>query len=75
MMVGTYANGWLVQLRHECCRDRYMKPLKEDQQPQSTLSCCVALLALNPKSLREEEGALMQATIEVSRRAAEKCFS
>jgi len=25
-MVGTYANGWLAQLRNEWCRDRYMKP-------------------------------------------------
>jgi len=26
MMVGTYANGWLAQLRNEWCRDRCMKP-------------------------------------------------
>ena len=25
MMVGTYANGWLAQLRKEWCQDRSMK--------------------------------------------------
>src|SRR6266705_4098072 len=51
MMVGTYANGWLAQLRIEWCRDRCMKPLKGDQQLRSvSLSCSVALQALKPKS-------------------------
>ena len=74
-MVGTLANGGLAQLRNEWCRDRCMKPLKEDQQLRSlSLSYSVARQALKPKSSHEEEGAWMQAPIEVSRRGVEKCF-
>ena len=52
-----------------------MKPLQGDQQLRSvSLSYSVALQALKPKSLHEEEGAWMQAPIEVSRRGVEKCF-
>src|SRR6266705_318006 len=53
MLVGTYANGWLAQLRNDWCRDRSMKPLKGDQQLRSislSLSYSVALQALKPKS-------------------------
>jgi len=58
MMVGTYANGWLVQLRPECCRDHYMKPLKEDQQPQSTsvVLCCAS--GVKPKILSTKKKGL-----------------
>ena len=57
-MVGTYANGWLAQLRNEWCRDRCMKLLKGDQQLRSvSLSYSVALQALKPKSsLRRRRG-------------------
>jgi hypothetical protein len=52
-----------------------MKPLKGDQQLRSvSLAYSVALQALEPRSLHEEEGAWMQAPIEVSRRGVEKCF-
>ncbi len=75
MMVGTYANGWLAQLRNEWCRDRCMKPLKGDQQLRSvSLSYSVALQALEPKSSPRRRRAWMQAPIEVSRRGVEKCF-
>jgi hypothetical protein len=51
MMVGTYANGWLAQLRNEWCRDRCMKRRKGDQQLRSvSLSYSVALQVLEPKS-------------------------
>jgi hypothetical protein len=53
-----------------------MKSLKGDQQLRSvSLSYCVALQALKPKSLHEEEGAWMQAPIEVSRRGVGEVFS
>jgi len=52
-----------------------MKPLQGDQQPRPvSLSYSVALLALKPNPLHEEEGAWMQAPIEVSRRGVDKCF-
>jgi hypothetical protein len=52
-----------------------MKPLKGDQQLRSvSLSYSVALQSLEPNPLHEEEGAWMQAPIEVSRRGVEKCF-
>ncbi len=67
MMVGTLANGGLAQLRNEWCRDRGMKPLKEDQQLRSlSRSHSVARQALKPKSSHEEEGAWMQAPISRS---------
>jgi hypothetical protein len=51
MMVGTEANGWLAQLRNEWCRNRGMKPRKEDQPLRSvSRSYSVALQALKPKS-------------------------
>ena len=53
-----------------------MKPLTGDQQLQSvSLSYCVALQALNQNPLHEEEGAWMQAPIEVSRRVSGEVFS
>ena len=53
-----------------------MKPLTGDQQLRSvSLSYCVALQALNQNPLHEEEGAWMQARIEVSRRAVGEVFS
>ena len=52
-----------------------MKPRKEDQQLRVSLAYSVALQALKPKpSPRMKEGAWMQAPIEASRRAVEKCF-
>ena len=53
-----------------------MKPLTGDQQLRSvSLSYCVALQALNQNPLHEEEGAWMQAPIEVSRRGVGEVFS
>ena len=52
-----------------------MKPLKGNQRLRSvSLSYSVALQALNQNPLHEEEGAWMQAPIEVSPRGVEKCF-
>ena len=52
-----------------------MKPLKRNQQlPSVSRSYSVALQALNQNPLHEEEGAWMQAPIEVSRREVQKCF-
>jgi len=53
-----------------------MKPLKADQQLRPvSLSYSMTLQALEPKNpLHEEEGAWMQAPIEVSRRGVDKCF-
>jgi hypothetical protein len=53
-----------------------MKPLTGDQQLRSvSLSYCVALQPLNQNPLHEEEGAWMQAPIEVSRRGVGEVFS
>jgi hypothetical protein len=53
-----------------------MKPLTGGQQLRSvSLSYCVALQALNQNPLHEEEGAWMQAPIEISRRGVEEVFS
>ena len=52
-----------------------MKPLKGNQQLRSvSRSYPVTLQALNQNRPHEEEGAWMQAPIEVSRRGTEKCF-
>ena len=52
-----------------------MKPLKGNQQLRTvSLSYSGERPAFKPKSSLEEEGAWMQAPIEVSRRAVEKCF-
>jgi hypothetical protein len=53
-----------------------MKPLKADQPMRSvSLAYSVTLQALKSKSLHEEEGAWMQAPIEVSRRGVGEVFS
>jgi hypothetical protein len=63
MMVGTYANGWLAQLRNEWCRNRCMKSLKEDQQLRSvSLSYSVALRALKTETLSTKKKGLDAST-------------
>jgi hypothetical protein len=58
-MVGTYANGWLAQLRNEWCRDRCMKPRNGDPQLRSVhLSYSVALQALEPGILSTKKEGL-----------------
>src|ERR1700745_4205973 len=75
MMVGTYANAWLAQLRNEWCRDRCMKPLKGDQQLRSvSLSYSVALQALKPKSSPRRRRGLDASTDRVTtERSGEVC--
>jgi hypothetical protein len=60
----------------EWCRDRCRKPLKGNQRLRSvSRSHPVMLQALEPQHpLHEEEGAWMQAPIEVSPRGVEKYF-
>ena len=59
MMVGTYANGWLAQLRDEWCRHRCMKRRNEDQQLQFvSLTYSVAPPDAEPKTLSTKKKGL-----------------
>ena len=74
-MVGTYANGWLAQLRNEWCRDRCMKPRNGDQQLRSvSLSYSVALQALEPKPSPPKKKGLDATTDRGLTERREKCF-
>jgi len=76
MMVGTYANGWLAQLRNEWCRDRCMKPLTGERQLQSlSLSYSVTLQALKPKSSPRSRTGLDASTNRASRREWRSVFA
>src|SRR5579864_6329506 len=77
MMVGTYANGWLAQLRNEWCRDRCMKPLNGDQQLRSVsllYPVCAPGVKTKILSTNKKKGLDASTDRGPSRRGVEKCF-